>query len=117
MKPYSSHRPTALDPAGAFLPDRQEWRTLDGIARNRDSGPSLLMNTTRPANPADISFAPHCFAQDGVTVEWVVGGNLAPNYPSRFSSEAEAMAYARKTGRLNNVSRVESPRMVRVSWR
>jgi hypothetical protein len=69
----------------------------------------------RPTNPADISFAPSCFAQDGVSVEWIVGGNLAPNYPSRFSTEADAVAYARKTGRP--MSRVETPRMVRVSWK
>ena len=74
------------------------------------------MNTTRPTNPADISFDDRCFAQDGVKVEWVVGGNMAPNYPSTFSTEDAAMAYARKTGRVANVRRVESPRMVRVSW-
>lgn len=83
----------------------------------REMGKFDLMNSARPTNPAKISFAPSCFAQDGVNVEWIVGGNLAPNYPSRFSTEAEAMAYARKTGRTGNVSRVESPRMVRVSWR
>ena len=53
------------------------------------------MNTTRPTNPADISFDDRCFAQDGVKVEWVVGGNMAPNYPSTFSTEEAAMAYAR----------------------
>ncbi len=71
------------------------------------------MNTTRPTNPADISFDDRCFAQDGVKVEWVVGGNMAPNYPQvlhvvavYFSTEDAAMAYARKT----------APRLVRVSW-
>ena len=82
-----------------------------------DSAHTSLMNTTtRPANPADISFAPHCFVQDGVNVSWIVGGNLAPNYPAQFADEESALKYARKTGRLANVRRVESPRMVRVSW-
>lgn len=37
MEPYSKHRPTAVDPAGAFLDDeRQDWLVL-GVAQTRDS--------------------------------------------------------------------------------
>lgn len=36
MKPYKQHRPTAFDPAGAFLPDRQEWLVAP-VSRTRDS--------------------------------------------------------------------------------
>jgi len=38
MKPYSEHQPTGLDPAGAFLPDRQDWLVAP-VSRTRDSGP------------------------------------------------------------------------------
>ena len=70
----------------------------------------------RPSNPRDISFDRSCFAVDGVNVGWVVGGNLAPNKPAKFSTEADALAYAKKTGRVRFMRRVESPREVRVSW-
>jgi len=74
------------------------------------------MKTARPANPANISFDRRCFAQNGTTVTWIVGGNLAPNYPATFANEADAVAYARRTGRSAYVRREESPRMVRISW-
>lgn len=39
MIPYKQHRPTAFDPAGAFLDDdRQEWLVAP-VTRTRDSGP------------------------------------------------------------------------------
>lgn len=38
MQPYSKHRPTGFDPAGAFLPDRQHWLVAP-VAQTRDSGP------------------------------------------------------------------------------
>lgn len=68
----------------------------------------------RPKNPAEISFERRCFVQNGVTVLWIVGGMLAPNYPRQFDNEAAATAYARKI--KGYVTREEQPRMVRVSW-
>ena len=39
MNPYKKHRPTGLDPAGAFLDDdRQEWLVAP-VSRTRDTGP------------------------------------------------------------------------------
>jgi len=38
MIPYSKFSPTPLDPAGAFLPDRQDWLVAP-VSHNRDSGP------------------------------------------------------------------------------
>lgn len=77
------------------------------------------MNTTlgpRPTNPAEISFAPHCFRQDGEVVEYVVpAGRGAGSYPKRFTVEADASAYAARVGRP--MERRVNPRMVRVSWR
>ena len=71
----------------------------------------------RPANPADISFDPRCFVNDGVVVEWHVGGNVAPNYPKNFGeNEAAAREYARRTGREWALQRVERPRRRRISW-
>lgn len=73
-----------------------------------------MNTTTRPTNPADISFDRRCFVQDGTKVEWVVGGMLAPNYPKRFDTEEAAERYAKKI--RGYVTRDESPRMVRIAW-
>lgn len=78
------------------------------------------MSTTqlgpRPSSPALISFDARCFVEDGVSVEWIVGGNKAPHYPAKFASEAAALAFAARTGRQRFLRRAESPRLVRVSW-
>jgi len=71
----------------------------------------------RPKDPSRISFDPRCFVRDGVIVEWVVGGNIAPNYPKNFgANEAAAREYARKTGREWALRREERPRERRVAW-
>ena len=67
----------------------------------------------RPA-PSAISFDDRCFVQDGVSVRWTVGQSALHPGPASFTDEASAVAFARKCGRP--VNRIESPRMVRVSW-
>ena len=38
MQTYAEFQPTGFDPAGAFLPDRQDWLVVPA-SRTRDSGP------------------------------------------------------------------------------
>jgi hypothetical protein len=71
---------------------------------------------SRPANPKDICFDDRCFVKDGEREVWIVGGNLAPNYPQRFDDEEEARKYATKTGRLGSMHAVKEPIMRRISW-
>lgn len=66
----------------------------------------------RPS-PELISFAPECFETVGVETYWVVA-TLAPNYPHRFGSKAEAEAFAKKTGRV--VTEKTAPIRKRVKW-
>ena len=68
----------------------------------------------RPANPADISFAAHCFAVVGETVYWTVTRSALHDGPARFDDRAHADAYAAKCGRP--VQEHRSPKLARVSW-
>lgn len=43
MNTYSQFKPTGFDPAGAFLPERQDWFVCE-VARNRDSGIRSVSN-------------------------------------------------------------------------
>ncbi len=69
----------------------------------------------RPKNPAEISFDPRCFVQDGTDVEFTVGRSSLHSGPARFTNEKDAAAYAEKTGRT--YTRHEVPRMRRVAWK
>jgi hypothetical protein len=71
-------------------------------------------NETRPSNPAEISFAPHCFEQVGTKTVYRVA-RMAPNYPIEFDNEQEARDYAAVRQRL--VAVCTKPIMHRVSWR
>jgi hypothetical protein len=71
-------------------------------------------NSNRPSNPAEISFAPHCFEQVGTKTVYRVA-RMAPNYPIEFDDEHEARAYAAKRKRL--VAVCTKPVMRRVSWK
>lgn len=43
MQRYSAHQPTAFDPSGAFLPERQDWLVAP-VSQTRDSGPLAQSN-------------------------------------------------------------------------
>jgi hypothetical protein len=75
----------------------------------------MFMNsTTRPANPADISFAADCFVQDGVRVTFECATPKGAIGGKKFSNESDAQAWERKTGQ--HYTRVEHPVMRRVRW-
>lgn len=74
-----------------------------------------MTKTNRPTNPADISFAPHCFAQDGTRTEYIVARSAIHSGPANFGANKQAAEdYARKTGRI--VTEVTTAVMRRVSW-
>ncbi len=43
LQKYAKHQPTGFDPAGAFLPEQQDW-LLAPVSQTRDSGPLDLSN-------------------------------------------------------------------------
>lgn len=70
----------------------------------------------RPKDPREISFAPHCFAEVGEGIEYVVPPlKGSTSYPARFTDRAAAEALARRTGRRVVEERVMIRK--RVSWR
>lgn len=73
------------------------------------------MNTTNRPPASEISFAPHCFVQDGTREEYVVSRSALHSGPATFTSRVEADAYAAKTRRAVTVRVV--PVMRRVSWK
>lgn len=68
----------------------------------------------RPSNPAEISFAPECFADAGVEVRYVVVRAAGHSGPLVTTDEDEALDYARRTGR--EVIREETPVRRRTRW-
>lgn len=71
------------------------------------------MLSNRPS-PEKISFADHCFINDGVIVEFRVLRSWLQSGPAVFRDESQAAAYAKKVNRT--YERIEYPRKVRVSW-
>ena len=69
--------------------------------------------TNRP-EPSKISFSADCFEVRGESVHWTVARSALHSGPAEFTSEAEALAFAARTGRA--VTEVRSPRLVRVRW-
>lgn len=76
-----------------------------------------MKNSERPSNPAEISFAAHCFVQIGTCTEYSVAyckGSIG--YPPKFGTDrAAAEAFSRRTG--HPVVATEVPVMKRISWR
>lgn len=71
--------------------------------------------TNRPTNPAEISFAPHCFAQVGTRTEYSVARSALHSGPAVFNDKAQAEAFARRSNR--SVTAYEVPVMKRIAWR
>ena len=71
------------------------------------------MNATRPANPAEISFAPECFVQVGVdiTYEWPYTFN---HHGFSTACKATADKLARKWCKPYTVK--ETPILKRIKW-
>jgi hypothetical protein len=73
----------------------------------------------RPSDPSTISFAAHCFVQDGVQVVWMVAPTGNPTCfaggARECDTEEQAAALARKLNR--SYYRTERAIWKRVSWR
>ncbi len=66
-----------------------------------------------PSDSRAIRFSDDCFETVGVKVEYLVP-LLAPNYPRRFGSLAEAQAFA--VARRSHVVESRTPIQRRVRW-
>lgn len=73
------------------------------------------METKRPTNPSDISFASHCFVQDGTRTEYSVLRSALHSGPAVFANREKAEAFARRAGRPITETTVRV--MKRIAWK
>jgi hypothetical protein len=70
---------------------------------------------TRPSDPREISFAPHCFVQVGTRTMYSVARSALHSGPAVFDNAAAAEEFASRCGRAVTAYEVAIKR--RVSWR